>query len=124
VAYLLEAKHAEAISELQTAVDLCGRGVSWVVGSLGHAYTISGNRAEALRILEELLDRAKRETIDFVSVAAIYAGLRDNENALTALEKACDNRGMSGILAKVDPRFDPLHSEPRFQQILRRMNLG
>jgi serine/threonine protein kinase/tetratricopeptide (TPR) repeat protein len=124
VAYLLEEKHAEAISELQTAVDLCRRGVSWVVGSLGHAYAVWGNQAEALRILEELLDRAKREAIDFVSVAAIYVGLRDTENALTALEKACDNRGMSGILVKVDPRFDPLRSEPRFQQVLKRMNLA
>lgn len=124
LAYLLEAKNAEAISELQTAVDLCGRGVSWAVGSLGHAYAVSGNQTEALRILEELLDRAKREAIDFISVAAIYAGLCDTGNALTSLEKACENRGMSGILVKVDPRFDALRSEPRFQQVLTRMNLA
>ncbi len=124
LAYLLQVKHAEAISELQTAVDLCRREVSWVVGALGHAYAVSGNQAEALRILEELLDRAKREAIDFISVAAIYAGLGDTENALTSLERACDNRGMSGILVKEDARLDPLRSEPRFQQMLRRMNLA
>jgi len=124
LAYLLEAKHAEAISELQGAVDASRRGVSWVVGALGHAYAVSGNQAEALRILEELLERNKREAIDLTSVAAIYAGLGDTENALTSLEKACDNRGMSGILLKVDPRFEPLHSEPRFQEVLRRMNLA
>ncbi len=124
LAYLLEARYPEAIRELQTALDLGGRGVSWGVGSLGHAYAVAGDKAEARRILEELLDRAKRETIDFLSVAVIYAGLGDIEDALISLEKGCDARGMSGVLVKVDPRFDPLRSEPRFQQILRRMNLA
>ena len=79
---------------------------------------------EALRLLEELLNRAKRETIDFVSVAVVYTILGDLENALTSLEKACDARGMSGVLAKIDPRFDPILSEPRYQQVLKRMSLA
>ena len=124
MAYESQAKYREATQELQTATDLCHRSVSWVVGALGHAYAVSGNQTEALRILEELLDRAKRETIDFLSVAVIYTGLGDIEDALTSLEKGCDARGMSGVLVKVDPRFDALHSEPRFQSVLRRMNLA
>ena len=119
----LEARYPEAIRELQTAVDLCGRGVSWVVGALGHAYAVAGNKAEALLILEELLDPTKRAMIDFFSVALTYAGLGDIENSLTCLEKACDARGASGIPVKVDPRFDLLRSEPRFHNVLRRMNL-
>ena len=50
--YVAQRKYAEAIRELQSAADLSRRGVSWVVGALGHAYAISGNAAEALRILE------------------------------------------------------------------------
>jgi serine/threonine-protein kinase len=122
--YVAQRKYAEAIRELQSAADLSRRGVSWVVGALGHAYAISGNTAEALRILEELKDRAERETVDFLSLAMIYAGLGDIENALLSLERSCEARGMVALFTKVDERFDPLHSEPRFQQVLKRMNLA
>jgi hypothetical protein len=59
-----------------------------------------------------------------LSVAVIYAGLGDREQALTFLEKACDARGMSGLLVNADPRYYALRSEPRFQQLLRRMHLA
>ncbi len=122
--YVAQKRYPEAIRELQTAVDLCRRSVSWAVGGLGHAYAVAGNTAEALRILEELLDREKRETIDLSSLAMIYAGLGDTENALLSLEKSCDARGMVAFFTKVDERFDALRSEPRFQQVLKRMNLA
>ena len=124
LAYQMEARYPEATRELETAVDLCGRGVSWVVGALGSAYAAAGNRAKAMGILQELQDRAERETIDFSSFAAIYASLGDVENALTYLEKACDARGMSGVMVNMDPRYAGLRSEPRFQSILQRMNLA
>jgi tetratricopeptide (TPR) repeat protein len=124
VAYEAQGAFPEAIHELQQAVDLGGRGVSWVLGALGHVYAVAGQRPEALKVLEELLDRAKQDVIDFISVSLIYAGLGDTDSALTSLEKACEARGMSGVLVKVDPRLNPLRSEPRFQQVLRRMNLA
>lgn len=124
LAYQMETRYAEAIRELETAVDLCGRGVSWVLGALGGAHAAAGNRGEARQILQELLDRAKQETIDFTSVAVTYTSLGDVENALAALEKACDARGMSGVLVKSDPRLVSLHGEPRFQNVLKRMNLA
>ena len=77
-----------------------------------------------MQILQELLDRAERGTIDFTAVAVIYLNLGDVENALTSLEKACDARGMSGVLLKCDPRLISLHGEPRFQNVLKRMNLA
>ena len=54
----------------------------------------------------------------------IYVGLGDIENALLSLETSCEARGMVALFTKVDERFDPLHSEPRFQQVLKRMNLA
>jgi len=122
--YVAQKKYPEAIRELQTAVDLCRRGVSWVVGALGHAYALAGNREEALRLLEELLEREKRETIDFLSLALIYVGLGDTENALLSLEKSCEARGMVALFTKTDERYDTLRSEPRFQNVLKRVNLG
>jgi len=109
---------------LEKAVDLCRRDVSWVVGALGHAYAVAGDKERALAIHEELQDRAKRETIDLLSIAVIHAGLRNIEKALASLEKAVEARGMSGILIKEDPRFEALHSEPRFQSVLKRMKLS
>lgn len=122
--YVALSKYPEAIQELQKAVDLCERSVSWVLGALGHAFAASGDRAAALRILEELIDRAKRESIDFIAVTVIYAGLGDTDNALSSLEKACEARGMCALFTKGDSRFDALRSDPRFQEILKRMNLA
>ena len=124
LAYQFEGRYREAIQELEKAVEISRRGVSWVVGSLAGAHAAAGNRAEALRFLEEILNRAQRETIDFTVVASVYTLLGDRENALAALEKACDFRGMSGVMARIDPRLDPIRSEPRYQQVLRRMNLA
>jgi eukaryotic-like serine/threonine-protein kinase len=121
--YEMQAKHQEAIQEFQTAVDLCAAGVSYIVGGLGHAHATAGNRLEAFRIIEELLERAKREPVDLIAVAVIYAGLAEAEQALTYLEKAADARGMSGLLVNADPRYDTLRSDPRFQELLKRMNL-
>jgi tetratricopeptide (TPR) repeat protein len=119
-AFLLQGRLSDAIRELEKAVDLCDRGVSWVVGALGHAYALAGRMSEAERMLEDV---TSRETFEHLSVAAICLGVGDLEAALTNVEKACDARGMSGVLTKVDPRFDPIRSEPRFQQALRRMRL-
>jgi serine/threonine protein kinase/tetratricopeptide (TPR) repeat protein len=122
--YVALSKYPEAIQELQKAVELCERSVSWVLGALGHAHAASGDQAEAMRILEELLDHAKRESIDFIAVTMIYAGLGDTENALSSLEKACEARGMCAVFTKGDSRFDALRSDPRYQEILKRMNLA
>jgi len=121
--YGMQARHQEAIHEFQMAVDLCNGGVSYIVGGLGHAHALAGNRQEAIRIIEELLEPAKRKPIDLGAVAAVYAGLADADQALTYLEKAVDARGMTGLLLKTDPRYDALRSHPRFQQLLKRMNL-
>ena len=124
LAYQMEGRYADAIRELQKAVELTSVSVSWVVGDLANAHAAAGNPAEASRILHELLDRAERETGDPFAIALVYAGLRDTENALTWLEKACDARGYISVKAKVDPRLDPLRAEPRFQNVLKRMNLS
>src|SRR5262249_48679578 len=123
LSHQFEGRYPEAIQELEKAVEISRRGVSWVVGSLAGAHAAAGNRAEALRLIEEILNRAKRETIDLTVLASVYTLLSDRENALAALEKACDLRGMSGVMARIDPRLDPIRFEPRYQQVLRRMNL-
>jgi len=125
LAYQCQMRYPDAIKEFEKAVDRSGAKVSWVVGALGNAHAVSGNREQAERMLSELLARADRELIDYSGAALIYAGLGDAENALTFLEKACDVRGgMLAVTIGFDPRFDALRPEPRFQGVLKRMNLA
>ena len=56
-------------------------------------------------------------------MARIYAGLGEKDKAFEWLEKGYEDRSISSADIKVDPTFDPLRSDPRFQDLLRRMNL-
>jgi hypothetical protein len=94
------------------------------MAALGHTYAVSNRRAEAERILDELIEMSRRIYVSPYSIARIHTGLGNTELALEWLEKACDQR--HGILAylKVEPIFDPLRSEARFTDLLRKMGLG
>ena len=78
---------------------------------------LSGNRAEAIRTLENWTGQQPRLR------AARYAILGDNDRAIELLENALDE-GYGGVVwANVWPEWDPLRSDPRFTDLLRRMNL-
>lgn len=122
--YQCQEKHSEAILQLEKACDLSG-GMSLAVGALGNAHAVLGNRDEALRLLQQLLDESEREHTNYYQIAVIYAGLGDRDNALLWLEKACDGRdAFLPLQVKVDPRLDELHGEERFQEVLQRLKLA
>jgi serine/threonine-protein kinase len=122
MAYEQKGMYAEAIAEFQKALDV-SRGNPFALGALGHAYAVSGNREKARQVLSDLLALSKRRYVPPFSTAVIYTGLGDKERALEWLEKAFDDRSLEMIFLKVDPRFDRLHSDPRFANLLRRMGL-
>jgi tetratricopeptide (TPR) repeat protein len=122
--YQCQEKYAKAVDEFEKACDLSG-GVSFAVGALGNAQAVVGNRDEALRRLQQLLDESERERINYYQIALIYAGLHDNENALLWLEKACEARdSFLPMLVKVDPRMHLLHGDARYQKVLQRLKLA
>ena len=92
----------------------------FAVAALGHTYAVAGKRSEARKILEELKEGSKRENVSPYYIAGMHAGLGEKEQAFEWLEKAYEEREIG--LVKVDPRLDPLRSDPRFQDFLRRMN--
>ncbi len=94
-----------------------------MLGGLGHAYAVSGKRAEAQKVLAELKDLSKRRYVAPFDVALVYAGLGDKAQALEWLGKAYEDHSQWFVWIKVDPRFDTLRGEPRFQDLLRRMGL-
>ena len=119
-AYEQKGMYEEAIAKCQRAITLSGDDPPFIA-TLGHIYAVAGKRSEARKILKELKVRSKREYVTTYYIAGMYAGLGEKEQAFEWLEKGYEEREVA--LAKVDPWFDPLRSDPRFQSLLCRMNL-
>ena len=112
--------HDEAISEFQRAIELSGHSGAFD-SNLGYAYAVSGRKEQALKIVDELESRHPTNYSVQADVALIYVGLDDRDEAINRLNKAFDARFKASILRR--PAFDPLRSDPRFQDLLRRMGL-
>lgn len=123
LAYLKQKRYPEAIAELQRAVDLSSKGDRRNLRDLGYAYAISGKRAEALTILNEVRRKYEKHEALAQDVAAIYAGVGEKDQAFAWLEKGFQDR--SGQLARIrwESPFESLRSDPRFADLLRRMGL-
>ncbi len=96
----------------------------WTIGELGNAYAVAGNRREALKALDDLKQLSKRRYVDTTLMAMICAGLDEKDQAFAWLQQALDARNEGLLLAIRDPRFDRLRNDPRYQDLLRRMNLA
>ncbi len=120
-----EQKHMykEAIAAFEAARDL-DREAPHTVAFLAHAYAISGNLDQARETLDQLKQMSVRMTVSPFLIALVYVGLGENDQAFAWLEKAADFRSEELLAIKVDPRFDGLHSDPRFEGLLRRVNLA
>ena len=93
-----------------------------MLAELARAYALAGRAAEARQALAGLLAGAKRQYVSKGPIAAVYAAMGDKDQALAQLEQAYRDRSGSLAFLKVDPEMDSLRSEPRFQDLMRRMN--
>ncbi len=121
-AYVRKGAFAEAIAEFQRAITLSPN-ITWYKGALGHAYARAGKSAEARKLLDELKEHSRRSYVSWWDFAAIYAGLGEKDQALASLEKAYEQRDNRMVELRVDPLLDPLRSDPRFADLLRRIGL-
>jgi TolB-like protein/DNA-binding winged helix-turn-helix (wHTH) protein/Flp pilus assembly protein TadD len=119
-AYLQKHMYAEAVAELKKAVQLSGDSPT-CIANLARAYVASGERGEALTLLGNLKKRSNPGYSNATEIAMIYASLGDTDQAMTWLEKGYQERFNPGVLLR--PGFDPLRSDPRFQNLLRRIGL-
>jgi TolB-like protein/DNA-binding winged helix-turn-helix (wHTH) protein/Tfp pilus assembly protein PilF len=115
--------YREAIAELERAVNLSHRTDEASIASLGKVLGDSGRNQEARKILEELEERSKQRYISPYLVALVQIGLGKHDQAIASLEQGYTNRDQWMMYLKVDPRLDDLRSEPRFQDLLRRVGL-
>ena len=120
LAYLERTMFGEAIAELQKAVQLSG-GSPTCVANLARAYAASGRKAEAVGLLHDLNKRSAPGNAYAPEIATIDAAMGDKDQAMTWLEKAYEERFNPSVLLR--PGFDPLRSDPRFQELERRIGL-
>jgi Flp pilus assembly protein TadD len=122
LAYEQLAKSEAALAELQKFATLSG-GEPAELGLRGHAYASAGRKAEAQRVLAELIVLSKRSYVPQFDIAIVYAGLGEKHQALERLEKAYEDRSYRLTWIQLWPQLDSLRGEPRFHDLLRRMNL-
>ena len=119
--YEQKGRTGEAIDEFQKAVSL-SEGIDGL-GSLGHAYAISGKLGDAESTLRKLDELTRHKYVTPFQKALIYAGLGKKEEALNFLEKAYSERSLSPLSLRWDPRLNGLRGDPRFQDFMRRTGL-
>ena len=90
---------------------------------MAYAYAKAGKSAEARALLRKLEARAKRAYVPAYDLAVVHLALGQNEAALQWLQKAYDEHDWAMVVLAVEPRLDPLRSDSRFQELLRKVGL-
>jgi TolB-like protein/DNA-binding winged helix-turn-helix (wHTH) protein/Tfp pilus assembly protein PilF len=111
-----------AIATLQKAVET-GHRSSSALGTLGQAYAAAGRKREAQSLLDELSRRSRERYVPPHAFVHIYIGLGDKDKAFEWLEKSYLEHSNSLLWLGVTPLFDPVRSDPRFDNLLRRVGL-
>lgn len=120
-AYQKKGMYEEAVEEVKKANAL-GRGGGGEA-ALAYAYALAGKRDEAQKILNDLQEQSKQKYVSPFSFASIYMGLGDKDQAFEWLNKTFEENPYRIAFINVNPRFDSLRSDPRFDALLRRMKL-
>lgn len=113
---------SEALVEIDRAVELA-KGSAFLLDDAGYVYAVSGKRDKAKRVLGQLDELSEETYTPEYGRAVIYTGLGDKDKAMEWLEKAYNQRCFLTWL-KVDPIFDPLRDDDRFQSLLEKLGLG
>jgi TolB-like protein/DNA-binding winged helix-turn-helix (wHTH) protein/Tfp pilus assembly protein PilF len=119
-AYLEKHMFSEAIAELQKAIQLSGESAIFSA-NLARAYAATNRKAEAVQLLNDLKKRSPSTDAHATAIAMIYTALDDNDHAMASLERGYEERFNPGVLLR--PCFDPLRSDRRFQNLVRRVGL-
>ena len=113
---------AQAISEYQRGVELSEADTDPIAG-VAHASAVAGKRIKAAKILRELQIQSKTQYVSPYMIAVIYAGLGKKNTAFEFLEKAYKEKSPDlAYFLRADLRIDSLRSDPRFQDLLHRLN--
>jgi serine/threonine protein kinase/tetratricopeptide (TPR) repeat protein len=120
--YTQQQLYGQAIEELKKAVSL-SEGSPVPMGHLGFAYGLNNDATQARKTLSELSTLATRQYVPSSTIALVHAGLGEKSQALDWLEQAYQEHDFSMVFHNVAPWFKSLRGEPRFEQLVRRMQL-
>ncbi len=120
--YSAKGMYREALAEYEEYSALSG-GSPRSTAFVGYAHARLGQRSQAFRVLEQLRAASKQRYVPALSFAIVYVGLGEKEQAFLWLEKAYDERTNSLAYLKVQATWDPLRSDPRFADLVRRIGL-
>ncbi|MCW3981539.1 MAG: protein kinase, partial [Candidatus Bathyarchaeota archaeon] len=119
--YLHMSMYPEAVTTIERAMTLAGR-TPQLVANLARAYAMSGKKQEAETLLQELQERNKSGYVSPIYFAEVYVSFGNKDEAIKWLEKAHQEQSYGMLFIRIWPFWDPLRSEPKFDQIIRRMN--
>lgn len=120
-AYLRQSRYADAIAQLEALPEGAYSATKW--GALGEAYACSGDLGAAADALSKLDALASTGYVSPINRVWIYAGLREWDHVFEHLEQAYSEHSLWLSSIRIDPRFDPIRSDPRMANLLARINL-
>src|SRR6185295_988020 len=109
-------KYPEAIAEMEKALR-DQETAAPILAMVGYAYGVAGKNREARDMLRRLEDLSKRSYVSPYDHAVLHTGLGATDDALRRLEQAMDERSPRVIWLNVEPAFDPLRGNPRFENM-------
>jgi serine/threonine-protein kinase len=115
---------AAAFERARRVTGEAGKTPPEILAGLVRSYALAGNRVEAIKAFEELKGLMDIRHVSRHDLAVASLALGEKEQALDWLEKGYEDRNWWMPWLKVEPRFDPLRSEPRFQGLVRRVGLA
>ena len=121
-AYMRLNEHTKAIAHLKQARTETGD-MPLMDAALGLAYAVSGKKAETIKLAEAFKAAAKKRYIPPTYFGMLFAGLGDKDKTMLWLEKAYDDRADGLTWLNVEPMLDEVRSDPRFQDLIRRIGL-
>jgi serine/threonine-protein kinase len=121
-AYLQKRNYDDAIAGFRKAHQRSAG--TAILAELGHAYALAGQEAEARKILAELKAQANHRYVTAGRMALLAIALGDKDEAFKFLEQALEERSDVMVTLKVEPRYDSLRADPRFDKLLQRVGLG
>jgi len=119
--YLSMSMYPEAIASVEKAMSLAGR-TPLLIATLGRAYAISGRKDEAEILLQELQDKGKSEYVLPMFFATLYTDCGNTDEAFRWLERVYQERHFGMFLLRIPSSWEPLRLDPRFDDLLERMN--
>ncbi len=122
LSYAENGRYAEGVTEAQSAARLDDAPL--MLAFLAQAYALSGNKSEAMKVLQDVGQLTNKRYVCSYEVGIVYVLLREKDQAFRWFDKAVEDRSDCMVILAVDPRLDSVRSDSRLQDLSRRVGLA